>query len=74
MMLMQDLQDGKDCVFRFVAEDGEGDKKGFRMKRIGEAMESMKGDGTYNVAHAQQGFDWASLGKATVVDVSSLTL
>lgn len=65
-----DLKDGKDCVFRFVADDGEGEKKGFRMKRIGHAMESMKGDGAYDVGHVQQGFDWASLGEATVVDVS----
>ncbi|KAL8972203.1 MAG: hypothetical protein Q9197_002893 [Variospora fuerteventurae] len=64
-----DAQDGKDSVFRFVAEDGEGEKKGFRMKRIGNAMEGMKGDGAYNVGHAQQGFDWASLGDATVVDL-----
>lgn len=65
-------KDGKDSVFRFVAEDGEGEKKGFRMKRIGHAMEGMKGDGAYNVGHVQKGFDWASLGEATVVDVSSL--
>ncbi|KAL8731400.1 MAG: hypothetical protein Q9181_004328 [Wetmoreana brouardii] len=69
-----DAKDGKDSVFRFVAEDGEGDRKGFRMKRIGQAMEAMKGDGAYNVAHVQKGFDWAALGKATAVDVSPLAL
>lgn len=65
-----DAKDGKDSVFRFVAEDGEGDKKGFRMKRIGNAMEGMKGDGAYNVGHVHKGFDWSALGEATVVDVS----
>ena len=64
------VKDGKDCVFKFVQQDGEGDQKGFRMKRIGQAMESMKGDGAYHVGHVQRGFDWAGLGKATVVDVS----
>ncbi|KAI4113180.1 MAG: hypothetical protein LQ345_005784 [Seirophora villosa] len=65
-----DAKDSKDSVFQFVAEDGEGEKKGFRMRRIGNAMEGMKGDGAYNVGHAQNGFDWASLGDdATVVDL-----
>ncbi|KAI4089578.1 MAG: hypothetical protein LQ344_005293 [Seirophora lacunosa] len=65
-----DAKDSKDSVFQFVAEDGEGEKKGFRMRRIGNAMEGMKGDGAYNVGHAQRGFDWASLGDdATVVDL-----
>ena len=62
--------DDKDCVFRFVQEDGEGEAKGFRLKRIGEAMECMKGYGPYHVRHVQRGFDWASLGTATIVDVS----
>ncbi|KAI4191315.1 MAG: hypothetical protein LQ348_003536 [Seirophora lacunosa] len=65
-----DAKDSKDSVFQFVAEDGEGEKKGFRMRRIGNAMEGMKGDGAYNVGHAQNGFDWASLGDdAIVVDL-----
>lgn len=68
-----DAKDSKDSVFQFVAEDGEGEKKGFRMRRIGNAMEGMKGDGAYNVGHAQNGFDWASLGDdAIVVDVRHL--
>ena len=62
--------DDKDCVFRFVQEDGEGERKGFRLKRIGEAMDAMKGSGAYHVGHVQRGLDWAGLGTATVVDVS----
>ena len=62
--------DDKDCVFRFAQEDGEGENKGFRLKRIGEAMEALKETGTYRVEHVQRGFDWAGLGNATVVDVS----
>lgn len=56
--------DDKDCVFRFAQEDGEGENKGFRMKRIGAAMESIKGTGPYRVEHVQRGFDWAGLGNA----------
>lgn len=61
--------DDKDCVFRFALEDGEGENKGFRMRRMGQAMESVKGTGPYRVEHVQRGFDWASLGNATVVDL-----
>ena len=62
--------DDKDCVFRFVQEDGEGERKGFRLKRIGEAMDAMKGSGAYHVGHVQRGLNWSELGTATVVDVS----
>lgn len=60
----------RDSVFSFVQQDGTGNKKGWRMKRIGEAMASMKGAGNYDVGHIHAGFDWKSLGKAKVVDVS----
>ena len=61
---------GRDSVFDFIGQDGEGENKGWRMKRVGAAMESMKGTGAHDVGHIHAGFDWDSLGKATVVDVS----
>jgi len=63
---------GRDSVFSFVQQDGKGDKKGWRMKRIGEAMAAMKGAGGYDVGHIHAGFDWESLGSAKIVDVSAL--
>lgn len=62
---------GNSSFFKFLQDDGEGERKGWRMQRLGEAMESMKGgDGTLDVAHVHNGFDWEGLRKATVVDVS----
>ena len=66
---------GKSSFFKFLQDDGEGDKKGWRMQRLGEAMDSMKGgDGTLDAAHVHKGFNWEGLGKATVVDVSARIL
>ena len=59
------------------AENGEVDKfdrtKGWRARRFGNAMKFMMSHGVSASRHVHGGFDWESLGKATVVDVS-LTL
>jgi DNA-binding Lrp family transcriptional regulator len=38
--------------------------------RFGEAMRAMSAGGQHKVSHIHQGFDWDSLGEATIVDVS----
>jgi hypothetical protein len=55
--------------FDFLQNDGVEEKKGWRAKRFGLAMTSMSKIGAFSSKHMHKGFDWASLGKATVVDV-----
>jgi 6-hydroxytryprostatin B O-methyltransferase len=60
--------------WEFLQNDGEGDRKGFRAKRFGEAMAAMSKTGVFSNAHLHNKFDWDALGKATVVDVSPFVL
>ncbi|KAL8792400.1 MAG: hypothetical protein Q9195_005014 [Heterodermia aff. obscurata] len=53
-----------------MENDGEGSKKGYRMQRFGEGMSWVSGGLTSKYDYLLQGFDWGSLGEATVVDVS----
>ena len=50
--------------FQFFATNGEGDDRGYRMRRFSQAMAFMSGR---NAVVA--GFDWKALGDGTVVDV-----
>jgi 6-hydroxytryprostatin B O-methyltransferase len=53
---------------------GEVDKsdrtKGWRARRFGDAMKFWMSQGVASSKHVHGGFDWESLGKATVIDVS----
>lgn len=49
----------------------KGDRtRGYRSRRFGGAMQSLMSTGVHAAKHVNFGFDWASLGRATVVDVS----
>lgn len=54
----------------FVANDGEGENKGWRQKRFAQAMKYVAGGNPHAHHHLHAAFDWAALGKATVADVS----
>jgi len=54
----------------FVANDGEGETKGWRQKRFAQAMKFIAAGNPHAHHHLHAAFDWAGLGKATVVDVS----
>lgn len=56
-------------VFDFLQSDGEGEKKGWRAKRFGLAMAAISKTGSFSSKHLHAGFDWSSLGEATLVDV-----
>ncbi|KFY51953.1 hypothetical protein V497_08736 [Pseudogymnoascus sp. VKM F-4516 (FW-969)] len=59
----------KDNLWTFFANDGEGEKKGYRMNRFAEAMTWAAGMQNNDHMDLIQGFDWAGLGEGTVVDV-----
>jgi hypothetical protein len=62
---------GKPMTFwQFIQSDGQGDNKGYREPRFAEAMQIASRASNPNSETVGQGFDWADLGKATVVDVS----
>jgi hypothetical protein len=56
-------------MWEWFALDDEGGRqeKGWRTRRFAQAMEIRGG---YEMVHIHNGFDWQSLGKSTVVDVS----
>lgn len=56
-------------LFDFFAIDGEGTKKGWRMRRFGDAMGWISSQGSGKSAPLIAAFDWDSLGEATIVDV-----
>lgn len=58
----------------FVANDGEGENKGWRQKRFAQAMKFTAAGNPHAHHHLHAAFDWAGLGKATVVDVSDIHL
>ena len=71
-------------LFQFFESDGVGEAsavngkvdkfdrtKGWRARRFGNAMKFMMSHGVSASKHVHGGFDWESLGEATVVDVSS---
>ena len=55
--------------FEFLQDDDEGGKKGWRATRFGLAMTAMSKAGAFSSTHMHTGFDWASLGESTLVDV-----
>lgn len=61
-----------DNIWTFFEADGEGENKGYRMRRFAEAMVWATGHTNDEDANLINGFDWASLGEATVVDVSPI--
>jgi 6-hydroxytryprostatin B O-methyltransferase len=66
------LEKGKG-LFDWFRDDGEGSGKGWRARQFAQAMESMDGGG-HETRFTADGFDWESLGEATVVDVSVAVL
>lgn len=62
------LEEGK-TIFDFFETDGEGERKGWRMRRFGECMRIATQTGAYSSHHVHVGLDWDALGDATVVDV-----
>jgi 6-hydroxytryprostatin B O-methyltransferase len=64
-----DLPETENC-FTFIENHGEGESKGWMQRRLGEAMQAIASDNTFSAKHLTNSFDWASLGKCTVVDVS----
>jgi 6-hydroxytryprostatin B O-methyltransferase len=55
-------------LFSWFANDGEGEKKGWRARQFAQAMAAMDG-GSHDTRHTVEAFDWASLGSGTLVDV-----
>src|SRR5213078_3370011 len=55
--------------WEFLATDGEGDKRGWRMQRFAKAMQFISSGSSYGVERIHGGFDWKSLEEATIVDV-----
>jgi hypothetical protein len=58
----------------FVANDGEGENKGWRQRRFAEGMRFRAAGNPQTHHHLHAAFDWAGLGKAKVVDVSDWNL
>ena len=56
----------------FVANDGEGEQKGWRQKRFAAGMQFRAAGNPQAHHHLHSAFDWAGLGKGTVVDVSDI--
>lgn len=63
------LSEGQNA-FTFFENDGEGEKRGYRQRRFGEAMQAMNAAGSFSSKYIVKGFDWARLRDGTVVDVS----
>ncbi|OBT82087.1 hypothetical protein VE02_09644 [Pseudogymnoascus sp. 03VT05] len=59
----------KDNFWSFLETDGEGEQKGYRMRRFAEAMVWVSGHKNDQDMILATGFDWDSLGEATVADV-----
>ena len=57
-------------LFEWFDVDGEGERKGWRTRRFGEAMAHMTNDPATNIKFIHACYDWDGLGEATVVDVS----
>ena len=53
----------------FINNDGEGANKGWRQKRFAQGMKFRAGENPQAHNHLHNAFDWAGLGKATVIDV-----
>lgn len=53
-----------------LANDGEGERKGWRMERFGMSMGVMSNQKSSRQSPVNVMFDWEGLGKAVVVDVS----
>jgi ubiquinone/menaquinone biosynthesis C-methylase UbiE len=54
----------------FILKDGEGDRKGWRVKRFANAMKCIAASSAHHHDFLQTAFDWAGLGEgAQVVDV-----
>ncbi|KAF2501388.1 putative O-methyltransferase [Lophium mytilinum] len=56
-------------LFNWFEAAREGEETGWRARRFGEAMASFSETGSADIAHVNAGFDWDSLGEATVVDI-----
>jgi 6-hydroxytryprostatin B O-methyltransferase len=65
------LEKGKG-LFDWFKNDGEGPNKGWRARQFAQSMAAMDGGG-HDIRYTTEGFDWGSLGEATVVDVSIST-
>lgn len=66
--------DGGD-FWSFIENDGEGEQKGYRTRRFAEAMQIARTAASVNFELLiKSGFDWASIGEGTVVDVRSCYL
>ena len=63
------LKDGRRADFWSVGEDDPNEK--WRANRFADAMQASVLTAVKDAGHAVDNFDWESLGKATVVDVSS---
>lgn len=57
-------------IFDWFDVDGEGERKGWRARRFGEAMAHITSDPATNIKFIHDCYDWDGLGEAIVVDVS----
>jgi len=58
--------------FEWFDVDGEGERKGWRAKRFGEAMAYITSTPATDIKSIHTSYDWDGLGEAMVVDVSFL--
>lgn len=57
-------------LFEWFDVDGEGERKGWRTKRFGEAMAFIMSNPAIDIKSIHASYDWDGLGDAIVVDVS----
>jgi 6-hydroxytryprostatin B O-methyltransferase len=57
-------------LFEWFDADGEGERKGWRARRCGEAMVHIMRDPATDIKFIHDCYDWDGLGEAIVVDVS----
>ncbi|KAF2101978.1 S-adenosyl-L-methionine-dependent methyltransferase [Rhizodiscina lignyota] len=63
-----DIERGQ-TFWDFCETDGEGDKKGWRMRMAADCLEAGSSAPTFSDSHVHAVMDWDSLGDATIVDV-----
>lgn len=60
---------GYQNMFEHIAGEGEGERKGWRERRFGEAMTYYTSDAGFQTSNIHLCYNWVSLGTATIVDV-----
>jgi hypothetical protein len=65
-------KNGWKTIFDQMANEGEGENKGWKERRFGEAMAYYTADSGFQTSNIHNCFDWDSLGDATICDVRDM--